>query len=89
MIAHSFMHSFIVTISIYTAEFPDVKSIFLNIASTVLILLPFAAYLDQERIVMWVGIVAGVFAITLLIPPLGWYRPHPYSDMESNRLKTK
>lgn len=69
------------------AGLPDLKSLGLNVATTLLILLPFALYFDRasERATIYVGFVVVTFILVLLIPPVGWWRPHPYSDFPSNR----
>lgn len=63
------------------------KSLGLNIATTLLFLLPFAMYFDygSERVTTYVVVVVAVFILVLLIPPMGWWRPHPYSDFSTNR----
>lgn len=67
------------------AGLPDFKSIVLNLASFFLFILPFGAYFDTERLPIYGGAVVGMFAIALLAPPIGWWRPHPYSDFPHNR----
>jgi hypothetical protein len=62
----------------------DVKSLALNLASILFFLLPFALYLYPELWQQEVGGVALVMILALLVPPMGWMRPHPYSDMPSN-----
>jgi hypothetical protein len=47
-------------------------------------LLPFAAYYYSEHLQTAGAVVVGAFAIAVLIPPIGWRRPHPYSDDPSN-----
>mmetsp|Transcript_30644 Transcript_30644/g.34938 ORF Transcript_30644/g.34938 Transcript_30644/m.34938 type:complete len:102 (-) Transcript_30644:158-463(-) len=64
---------------------PDLKSILINLSSLLLIVLPFAIYYDYERLKFHLGIVGSSFLIAVLIPPFGWMRPHPYSDMDGNR----
>ena len=54
-------------------------------ASSVLFLLPIGAYFDGERLTMYASIVAGTVLIALLYPPVGYMRPHPYSDFDYNR----
>jgi hypothetical protein len=49
-----------------------------------LMLLPFAAYYYSEHLQTAGAVVVGAFAIAVLIPPIGWRRPHPYSDDPSN-----
>jgi hypothetical protein len=63
----------------------DIKSLALNFASLLLFVLPFAAYFDQPHAKLYCGVVLGVMMISLLVPPMGWMRPHPYSDMPNNK----
>lgn len=69
------------------AGMPDLKSLGLNIATTLLLLLPFALYFDRasDRSSIYVAVVVVTFILAVLIPPVGWWRPHPYSDFPSNR----
>mmetsp|Transcript_11035 Transcript_11035/g.13294 ORF Transcript_11035/g.13294 Transcript_11035/m.13294 type:complete len:82 (-) Transcript_11035:598-843(-) len=62
----------------------DLKSIAINIASILFIILPIVAYLYQENARQLCGGVLAAFAIAFLLPPVGWKRPHPYSDMPNN-----
>ena len=64
----------------------DVKSIAINFATTLLFLLPFALYLDDEdRSRYYAGIVVAFLALAVFLPPFGWMRPHPYTDLPGNR----
>mmetsp|Transcript_240 Transcript_240/g.394 ORF Transcript_240/g.394 Transcript_240/m.394 type:complete len:80 (+) Transcript_240:185-424(+) len=63
----------------------DPKSLAINLATILLFLLPFAVYLDEELTWRYVAIVGGAFAFTLIVPPVGWTRPHPYSDWPRNK----
>jgi hypothetical protein len=65
----------------------DVKSVTINMASTLLLVLPFACYARREQCWLYIGVVAISFLIAFLLPPVGWKRPHPYSDMPENRPK--
>jgi hypothetical protein len=65
----------------------DIKSVTLNMASTLLLVLPFACYAKREQCWLYIGVVAISFMIAFLLPPVGWKRPHPYSDMPENRPK--
>jgi len=62
----------------------DAKSLLINLFSTLLFLLPFACYLDQPNTKYYCGGVVASVAIAYLVPPMGWKRPHPYSDMPDN-----
>eukprot|EP00977_Amphora_coffeiformis_P029059 scaffold38441_cov214-Amphora_coffeaeformis.AAC.1 len=59
------------------------KSYALNLASYMLFAWPFVAYFSYET--PYASILAVVAVIVLLIPPMGWKRPHPYSDQPGNR----
>jgi hypothetical protein len=62
----------------------DAKSIALNMASTLLFVLPIACYFFMDYTKHLCGTVVGAFAVALALPPYGWKRPHPYSDMPDN-----
>jgi 4-hydroxybenzoate polyprenyltransferase len=70
-----------------TASARDSKSVAINFSSALLIVLPAACYLQRERCWWYVGAVALAMAIAFALPPVGWKRPHPYSDMPGNRPK--
>ena len=63
----------------------DLKSLAINFASCVLFVLPLAMYLYPEYMKEEIGAVALSMCLSLLVPPMGWKRPHPYSDMPDNR----
>lgn len=63
----------------------DIKSLLLNLATLLLFILPVVAYLDQENAKNYCLIVAGGLVISVLAPPFGFYRPHPYSDWPANK----
>ena len=63
----------------------DLKSLAINFASCVLFVLPLAMYLYPEYMKEDIGAVALSMCLSLLVPPMGWKRPHPYSDMPDNR----
>jgi hypothetical protein len=62
----------------------DIKSLVLNLASTLLFVLPFIVYSYSEHTETAVAVVAGSMMVSLLVPPIGWRRPHPYSDDPKN-----
>eukprot|EP00538_Stauroneis_constricta_P003830 CAMPEP_0119554018 /NCGR_PEP_ID=MMETSP1352-20130426/6615_1 /TAXON_ID=265584 /ORGANISM="Stauroneis constricta, Strain CCMP1120" /LENGTH=80 /DNA_ID=CAMNT_0007600531 /DNA_START=65 /DNA_END=307 /DNA_ORIENTATION=- len=62
----------------------DMKSLLLNLASILLFVLPFSLYFYPENNTIAFGVVAGAFLIGYVAPPLGWKRPHPYSDNPNN-----
>jgi hypothetical protein len=57
----------------------------LNLATTIFFVLPIAIYVDRENTLNYIKVSAGAIAIAFLAPPLGPYRPHPYSDWEGNK----
>lgn len=65
----------------------DPKSVAINLASFMLFLVPFVAYLYAEHFRNYALAVAACFACAYLLAPMGWKRPHPYSDMPENRPK--
>ena len=62
----------------------DIKSIALNIFSILLFLLPFAAYFYEEYLREALMVVGGSMVISVIAPPIGFRRPHPYSDDPNN-----
>mmetsp|Transcript_27738 Transcript_27738/g.39002 ORF Transcript_27738/g.39002 Transcript_27738/m.39002 type:complete len:82 (+) Transcript_27738:173-418(+) len=62
----------------------DMKSIAINIFSILLFILPIVSYIYQENVRQFCAGVLGAFFIAFLLPPVGWKRPHPYSDMPDN-----
>ena len=62
----------------------DIKSLTLNLATTILFLLPFALYLYPEYAKEEIGIMLGGFVLAFLAPPVGVLRPHVFSDIPSN-----
>ncbi|KAG7367511.1 hypothetical protein IV203_030182 [Nitzschia inconspicua] len=63
----------------------DLKSLVLNIASCALFLLPLTMFFYPQFMKLEVGAVVLFMILALLVPPMGWMRPHPYSDMPGNR----
>jgi len=67
----------------------DIKSLALNLATFLLFMLPFAIYYGEEgKEKLYCGVVAGGLALSIIIPPFGWMRPHPYTDMPGNEPLT-
>ncbi|KAL7433938.1 hypothetical protein ACHAXM_003856 [Skeletonema potamos] len=67
----------------------DIKSLMINLATSLLFFLPFALYYDiqnqqSEHVTLYIGIVVGGLLLSLLVPPMGWMRPHPYTDVMGN-----
>lgn len=62
----------------------DPKSIVINLATIFLIVLPFLAYFDRENGIKYCQYVAGSMVLAFLVPPVGWMRPHPYTDKPGN-----
>lgn len=38
-----------------------------------------------EYMYYYLGITGILYILSYILPPMGWKRPHPYSDMPSNR----
>jgi hypothetical protein len=57
----------------------------INVASTLLFVLPFVAYFSRENAVKFAAVVGASFLLAFVAPPVGWKRPHPYSDDPNNR----
>ncbi|KAK1742730.1 hypothetical protein QTG54_006327 [Skeletonema marinoi] len=67
----------------------DIKSLVINLATALLFFLPFALYYDikeqqSENVTLYCGVVVGGLLLSLIVPPVGWMRPHPYTDMPGN-----
>ena len=67
----------------------DIKSLVINLATTLLFFLPFALYYDikeqqSENVTLYCGVVVGGLLLSLIVPPVGWMRPHVYTDMVGN-----
>eukprot|EP00816_Leptocylindrus_hargravesii_P001146 CAMPEP_0196816952 /NCGR_PEP_ID=MMETSP1362-20130617/57796_1 /TAXON_ID=163516 /ORGANISM="Leptocylindrus danicus, Strain CCMP1856" /LENGTH=72 /DNA_ID=CAMNT_0042194447 /DNA_START=60 /DNA_END=278 /DNA_ORIENTATION=- len=62
----------------------DIKSLAINLASTLLFVLPFPAYFDTENLKKYAAGVGAAFLVAYVLPPVGWRRPHPYSDDATN-----
>ncbi len=64
----------------------DIKSLAINFATTLVFLLPFALYFgDEGKSKFYAGGVLGVLVLAVILPPIGWMRPHPYSDLPGNK----
>mmetsp|Transcript_38896 Transcript_38896/g.93144 ORF Transcript_38896/g.93144 Transcript_38896/m.93144 type:complete len:82 (+) Transcript_38896:293-538(+) len=67
----------------------DVKSLAINLATILLFFLPIALYFgERERYATYCGVVAGSLLLSLVVPPVGWMRPHPYTDIPGNKPLT-
>jgi len=62
----------------------DIKSLLLNLAMSILLALPYLAYMYPEYIKEEIGVTIGGFVIAFLAPPYGVLRPHPFSDSAYN-----
>mmetsp|Transcript_14811 Transcript_14811/g.22433 ORF Transcript_14811/g.22433 Transcript_14811/m.22433 type:complete len:80 (-) Transcript_14811:399-638(-) len=63
----------------------DIKSLLINLATIICFILPVAIYIDRENTQNFCMAAAGGIALAILAPPVGLYRPHPYSDWEGNK----
>jgi len=52
----------------------------INLVTTIVFLLPFAIYFDGDNSMKYCSAALGTLVLTILTPPIGFYRPHPYSD---------
>lgn len=58
-----------------------------NITCIFVFILPLVAYWANSYL-SYVGIASIVsYGIAYILPPIGWKRPHPYSDMPENRTR--
>lgn len=82
-------HNNTITITYHKTKGHDPKSLALNLATLLLFLLPFALYHDyatndSQNVQMYMMVVVGSLVFSLVVPPAGWMRPHPYTDMPGN-----
>mmetsp|Transcript_37736 Transcript_37736/g.69709 ORF Transcript_37736/g.69709 Transcript_37736/m.69709 type:complete len:81 (+) Transcript_37736:174-416(+) len=63
----------------------DLKSLALNLATILFFFLPIVCYLDRPNAWNYVGISGAAIVLSILVPPVGWLRPHPYSDFPNNK----
>ena len=64
----------------------DIKSLTLNLATTFLFFLPIALYIvttNEQRLYCCGGVVA-MLLLAIVVPPMGWMRPHSYTDLPGN-----
>lgn len=57
----------------------------INLATFVCFMLPIAIYIDRENSKNFILVSLGCIFVSILAPPFGLYRPHPYSDWEGNK----
>ena len=84
-------HTTKIAISKYTATNTghDIKSLLINLATALLFFLPGPLYFgDEDQIKMYLYVLVGSFVVCLLAPPMGWMRPHPYTDIPGNEPLT-
>mmetsp|Transcript_29654 Transcript_29654/g.43162 ORF Transcript_29654/g.43162 Transcript_29654/m.43162 type:complete len:82 (+) Transcript_29654:148-393(+) len=62
----------------------DIKSLALNFATTLFFFLPIVLYYLREETKNYAYATGASFLIAFLMPPVGWKRPHPYTDMPGN-----
>mmetsp|Transcript_51854 Transcript_51854/g.155622 ORF Transcript_51854/g.155622 Transcript_51854/m.155622 type:complete len:81 (-) Transcript_51854:226-468(-) len=63
----------------------DLKSLVINLFTIFFFFLPIVCYFDRANAWNYVGICGISFVIALIVPPMGWLRPHPYSDFPNNK----
>lgn len=63
------------------------KSMVINLWSILTILLPMMIILRFDLLWDFIMVWAALTAVMLVVPPLGWIRPHPYSDFYWNRMR--
>eukprot|EP00934_Nitzschia_sp_Nitz4_P004123 Nitzschia sp. Nitz4//scaffold5_size260463//124895//125292//NITZ4_000981-RA/size260463-processed-gene-0.382-mRNA-1//-1//CDS//3329555337//4113//frame0 len=62
----------------------DMKSIAINIATTLVFLVPFVAYFNNPILVKFCLVAVVGLSIAYVVPPVGYRKPHPYSDDPNN-----
>jgi hypothetical protein len=91
------IHFVVVSLHLFEcAAGADFKSVLINISSIAFFLLPFTLYflykkeeqdLPVSRTTAYYGIVATpllLYCVAYFAPPVGWRKPHPYSDDARN-----
>jgi hypothetical protein len=68
----------------YHTDGMDIKSLGINFASMMLFFLPMVIYVYRDLTKASIAATLASFAVAYLIPPVGWKRPHPYSDNPNN-----
>jgi hypothetical protein len=64
----------------------DIKSLAINFATALLFLLPFPLFFgDEGKAKFYTGVVVAFLVLAVILPPFGWMRPHPYSDLPGNK----
>ena len=84
MFAHEIFFLVVCSFLLFFVGGHDMKSLALNFATTLLFFLPIAAYMYPEYAQPATLVVLVSLVLSLLVPPVGWRRPHPYSDDPSN-----
>ena len=65
----------------------DPKSLLLNLSTTLLFLSPFIWFFLEVPFTTVALAYAGSLAVAVLYPPVGWMRPHPWSDKDRNKIR--
>ncbi|CAM9191489.1 unnamed protein product [Choristocarpus tenellus] len=63
------------------------KSKIINLWSIFTIILPIIIIVRFDLVWKFLVAWAAVTGVMMLVPPLGWIRPHPYSDFVWNRRR--
>ena len=63
----------------------DPKSLAINFSSVLFFLFPIFIYFENQWAKAYFMAVMITFALTYIIPPRGFLRPHEYSDFPENR----
>ena len=63
----------------------DPKSLLWNLATTVIFFAPVAVYFNKSSVTEATAACAVFYLLAFLYKPIGWKRPHPYSDDPRNR----
>jgi hypothetical protein len=84
---HSLTHSQLLRLNffLYFSASLDLKSLALNLASFIIFFFPIGCYFYTEYIRHMLAVIGVWSMIAYLTPPIGFLRPHPYSDSSTNR----
>ncbi|CAB1113248.1 unnamed protein product [Ectocarpus sp. CCAP 1310/34] len=65
------------------------KSVLINMWSTLTIVLPIFIIVRFDLLWDLLMVWAAATSIMMVVPPVGWIRPHPYSDFVWNRRRSR
>ncbi|GMH65714.1 hypothetical protein TrRE_jg8845 [Triparma retinervis] len=64
----------------------DIKSILINAWMIALFIAPLLWFFEVLPLKHCFSLFSTFYGLAYIWPPMGWKRPHPYSDMAHNRI---